>query len=276
MDAGRVLATGTPAELMAAHRHARISRSASSPCLPEEKRMGHKELTIPPRAVRQGGDRHRSQRPDAPLRQLHRRRPRHAVDRARRDLRLPRLQRLRQVHHDEDADRPLAADRGHRDALRQLRRSRQHGGAQEPRLHDAGVLALRRAERPPEPGPCTRACITSRPRRRKRASTELVERFGLRHASRRAGRRPADGLAPAALAGRRRAARAADPDSRRAHVGRRSGRARQLLGAADRSLAQAGRDDLRHDALHERRHALRPHLAHERRQGAGLRRARRS
>ena len=75
------------------------------------------------------------------------------VDRARRDLRLPRLQRLRQVHDDEDADRAAASHRRDRDALRQLGRSRKHGGAQEPRLHDAGVLALRRADRPPEPGP---------------------------------------------------------------------------------------------------------------------------
>ena len=41
----------------------------------------------------------------------------------------------------------------------------------------------------------------------------------------------------------------------------------------DRSVAEPGRDDLRHHALHERGDALRPHLAHERRQGAGVRRA---
>jgi ribosome-dependent ATPase len=48
MDAGRVLATGTPAELMA-----RTGTSDLEQCfialLPEEKRKGHKELTIPPR-----------------------------------------------------------------------------------------------------------------------------------------------------------------------------------------------------------------------------------
>src|SRR5215510_14442010 len=48
MDAGRVLATGTPAELMK-----RTGTKDLEQCfialLPEEKRMGHTELTIPPR-----------------------------------------------------------------------------------------------------------------------------------------------------------------------------------------------------------------------------------
>jgi ribosome-dependent ATPase len=48
MDAGKVLATGTPAELMA-----RTGTTDLEKCfialLPEEKRMGHTELTIPPR-----------------------------------------------------------------------------------------------------------------------------------------------------------------------------------------------------------------------------------
>ncbi len=128
MDAGQVLATGTPAELMQ-----RTGTKDLEQCfialLPEEKRTGHKELTIPPRAAGQARDRHRRQGPDATLRQLHRGRPRHAVDRARRDLRLPRLQRLRQVHHHEDADRTAAAHRRDRDALRPVGRGRQHGGA---------------------------------------------------------------------------------------------------------------------------------------------------
>src|SRR5215813_14360824 len=48
MDAGRVLATGTPSELMK-----RTGTKDLEACfihlLPEEKRMGHVELTIPPR-----------------------------------------------------------------------------------------------------------------------------------------------------------------------------------------------------------------------------------
>ena len=50
MDAGKVLATGTPAELME-----RTGTKDLEKCfialLPEEKRMGHTELTIPPRAA---------------------------------------------------------------------------------------------------------------------------------------------------------------------------------------------------------------------------------
>src|SRR5689334_15601925 len=50
MDAGRVLATGTPAELMA-----RTGTHDLEKCfialLPEEKRMGHTELSIPPRST---------------------------------------------------------------------------------------------------------------------------------------------------------------------------------------------------------------------------------
>jgi ribosome-dependent ATPase len=50
MDAGRVLATGTPAELMK-----RTGTKDLEQCfialLPEEKRTGHKDLTIPPRAA---------------------------------------------------------------------------------------------------------------------------------------------------------------------------------------------------------------------------------
>jgi ribosome-dependent ATPase len=48
MDAGRVLATGSPAELMARTGTADLERCFIA-LLPEEKRRGHTELTIPPR-----------------------------------------------------------------------------------------------------------------------------------------------------------------------------------------------------------------------------------
>jgi ribosome-dependent ATPase len=48
MDAGRVLATGTPAELMTRTGTKDLERCFIA-LLPEEKRRGHKELTIPPR-----------------------------------------------------------------------------------------------------------------------------------------------------------------------------------------------------------------------------------
>jgi ribosome-dependent ATPase len=51
MDAGRVLATGTPAALMARTGTKDLERCFIA-LLPEEKRTGHTELVIPPRAVR--------------------------------------------------------------------------------------------------------------------------------------------------------------------------------------------------------------------------------
>jgi ribosome-dependent ATPase len=48
MDAGRVLATGTPAELLS-RTGSRDLDSAFIALLPEEKRSGHRELVIPPR-----------------------------------------------------------------------------------------------------------------------------------------------------------------------------------------------------------------------------------
>ena len=49
MDAGRVLATGTPAELMERSGTKDLEHCFIA-LLPEEKRRGHKEVTIPPRA----------------------------------------------------------------------------------------------------------------------------------------------------------------------------------------------------------------------------------
>jgi len=50
VDAGRVLATGTPAELMQRTGKKDLEQSFIQ-LLPEEKRMGHTELVIPPRAA---------------------------------------------------------------------------------------------------------------------------------------------------------------------------------------------------------------------------------
>jgi ribosome-dependent ATPase len=50
MDAGRVLATGTPAELLS-RTGARDLDAAFIALLPEEKRQGHREIVIPPRAA---------------------------------------------------------------------------------------------------------------------------------------------------------------------------------------------------------------------------------
>jgi ribosome-dependent ATPase len=50
MDAGKVLATGTPRELMLRTATADLERCFIQ-LLPEEKRMGHAELVIPPRVA---------------------------------------------------------------------------------------------------------------------------------------------------------------------------------------------------------------------------------
>ena len=53
MDAGKVLATGTPAELKARFR-SRTLEEAFIALLPEEKRRGHRAITIPPRQTQEG------------------------------------------------------------------------------------------------------------------------------------------------------------------------------------------------------------------------------
>ena len=90
---------------------------------------------------------------------------------------------------------------------------------------------------------------------------ELVGRFGLADYLDQRDLRSAARHPPAALARGRDRARAGNAHSRRADLGRRSAGARPVLGAADRSFAQPGRDDFRLDPFHERGRALRPHLA---------------
>ncbi|WP_165225034.1 ribosome-associated ATPase/putative transporter RbbA [Affinirhizobium pseudoryzae] len=55
MDGGRVLATGSPAELLA-RTHTKTLDAAFVELLPEEKRQGHQTLVIPPRALSTGPD----------------------------------------------------------------------------------------------------------------------------------------------------------------------------------------------------------------------------
>ena len=118
MNAGKVLATGTPAEVRESTGEPTLEK-AFIKLLPEEARRGHKEPVITP-YVPSGGP---------PAIESHGLTQRFgdftAVDHVdipietRRDLRIPRLQRLRQDDDDEDADRPAAAHRGHSAAVRQ-------------------------------------------------------------------------------------------------------------------------------------------------------------
>ena len=102
---------------------------------------------------------------------------------------------------------------------------------------------------------------------------ELLERYDLKDRGRRQAGKPAARHQAAAAARGGGAARAGHAHSRRADLGRRSGRARRFLAHADRPLPRRRRHDLPLDPLHERGRALRPHLADASRQGARRRRA---
>ena len=152
MDAGRVLATGTPAELME-----RTGTSDLEKCfialLPEEKRMGHTELIIPPRAGWQIGNRHRRQGPDSPLRELHRRRP-VTLSIERGEIfgflgsngcgKSTTMKMLTGLLPPTEGTATLFGKSVEAGSIEVRKQSR---------LHDASVLALRRADRSREPGP---------------------------------------------------------------------------------------------------------------------------
>ena len=69
MDAGRVLATGTPAELLSAHAHRDRWTRPSSPCCRRRNGAATEPVMIPPLAPgRSRGDRHRGHGPHHALR----------------------------------------------------------------------------------------------------------------------------------------------------------------------------------------------------------------
>ena len=107
----------------------------------------------PPAPAGRAGGGHRGARLDPAVRQFHGGRSRQLPDRARRDLRLPRRQWLRQVDDDEDAVRPAAAHRGAGLAVRRAGRCQRHRRPPQGRLHVAGLLAVLRADGTAELGP---------------------------------------------------------------------------------------------------------------------------
>ena len=152
MDAGRVLAAGTPAELLS-RTGARDLDSAFIALLAggeAPRPPGDGDPSAPAGRARGG---HRGARPDPAVRQFHRGRSRQLPDRAGGDLRLPRRQRLRQIDDDEDAVRPAAGHRGAGLAVRRAGRCQRHRRPPQGRLHVAGLLALFRADGAAEPGP---------------------------------------------------------------------------------------------------------------------------
>ena len=152
MFAGKVVGTGTPAELPA-RTGTRSLEEAFIALLPEEMRQRAQGAGGPPApAGRPGGD-HRGARPDPKVRRFRRGRSRQHADRAGGDLRLPRRQRLRQIDDDEDAVRPAAGHRRAGLAVRRVGRCQRHQRPPQDRLHVAGLLALLRADGAAEPGP---------------------------------------------------------------------------------------------------------------------------
>ena len=214
-----------------------------------------------------------------PLRRLYGGRPRELHHRARRDFRLPRLERLRQDHDHEDADRPAGAERRRGAAVRQAAGSRRHEFALSRRLHVAVVLALYRTDGPAEPR-SSRAPLPSAGREGEGAHRRTGRWFGLEdYLDQRASDMPLGIRQRLSLAvADRPPARNAHP--RRTDLGRRSSGAGPVLGGVDRSFAQSRRDDFRLDPLHERGRTLRSDRAdgfgtraRHRRAGALVRRA---
>jgi ribosome-dependent ATPase len=109
MNAGRVVAAASPAELKATTGAGSIE-DAFIALLPESQRAGHKALRIPPRPI---ADREPViAAPHPTVWRFHGRRRCQFYDRVWRDLRLFRLQRLRQDDDDEDADWAVAGQPG--------------------------------------------------------------------------------------------------------------------------------------------------------------------
>ena len=147
-----MLDTGTPSELLR-RTGTQSLEAAFIALLPEDKKRGHAAVVIPPLPDRCEDDIAIEARGELTMRFGDFVAVDHVSFRIRRGeiFRLPRLQRLRQDHHDEDADGLLPASEG-------------RGGcsatwsmpATSPRaargLYVAGVFAVRRADGAAEPG----------------------------------------------------------------------------------------------------------------------------
>src|SRR5262249_43861598 len=153
MDDGKVIARGAPKEILAKAQKTTLD-DAFIALLPPEKRAQHQEVIVRPRTISA------DETPAIEADGLTRRFGNFvAVDhvsfshRPRRDLWLPRLQRLRQDDHHEDADGAPAGERRLGQTFWKADGRRRHGGAAQRRLHDAGVFPLQRAHRPAESRP---------------------------------------------------------------------------------------------------------------------------
>ena len=146
MDDGKIIATGTLKELLAKTGEPNLDEAFIA-MMPEAKRALHKKVVVRPRVA--SPDETPAIEAEGLTRQFG---DFVAVDhvsfriRARRDLRLSRLERLRQIDDDENAGRLPAGDQRHVQAVRRADGLERHAGAAQRRLHDAGLFALRRID----------------------------------------------------------------------------------------------------------------------------------
>ena len=151
MDNGKVIDTGTTAQILQKTGEKNLD-AAFIALLPEAERAQHHEVVMRPRSS--SDDSVPAIEADGLTRRFG---DFTAVDhvsyphQSRRDLRLSRVERQRQVDHDEDADGSAAGDQWMGKAVRRTDGLERHGGAPQRRLHVAGILALWRADGPTEP-----------------------------------------------------------------------------------------------------------------------------
>src|SRR6185503_10216472 len=215
------------------------------------------------------GHRRRARRAQQALRRVPGRRPRLPDRRRRRDLRLPRSERRRQVHDDPDALRPAGAQRRPRECPRRRRRARPRGRQAPHRLHEPALQPLRRPERAPE-HPLLRRRL-----RAARSRGARARGLGDRHGRARGQAGSADGRAAGRLeaAARPRVRGAAPAEGgvpRRADERRRPDLAPPLLAPDRRDVAER-HHRLRHDPLSGRGRVLPPARADPRRPPGGAR-----
>ena len=250
MDDGKIIADGTLKELLDKTGEPTLDEAFIA-LMPEEKRALHQKVIVRPRVASA------DEVPAIEAEGLTRRFGDFvAVDHVsfkiapRRNLRLPRLQRLRQIDHDEDVDRVPARDGGLGEALRQPDGLERHGDAPQRRLHDAGVLALRRTHRPAK-SRSARSALSLAAGQGRRPHPGAFETLRSGKRRQRQTREPAARHQAAASACGGGAARAGHSHPRRADFGRRSDRARRVLAHTDRSLPRRRRHDLPFNPLHE-------------------------
>ena len=82
----------------------------------------------------------------APVWRFRRGRPRQLQDSPRRDLRLPRLEWMREIDDDENAGGLPAGEQRHVQAIRRADGLERHAGPAKRRIHDPGLFALRRID----------------------------------------------------------------------------------------------------------------------------------